>query len=87
MMRRVDDEDASDDINYVSCTVWQDFNNFGAWRKGDAFKEVHGGGTVGGIASMLMATAMNTKGKPVPAYWGGLMPVSTPGEPPADGEG
>lgn len=42
---------------------------------------------MGGIASMLMATAMNTKGKPVPAYWGGLMPVSTPGEPPADGEG
>jgi heme-degrading monooxygenase HmoA len=75
-------------INYLSCTVWKEFSNFEAWRKGDAFKEAHGGGTVGGVASMLLATAMNTKGKPVPAYWGGLLPVSSgPGAPPSDGEG
>lgn len=87
IMRRVDDADAPDDNNYLSCTVWQNYGNFEAWRKGDAFKEAHGGGTVGGVASMLLATAMNTKGKPVPAYWGGLLPVSTPGAPPPDGEG
>mmetsp|Transcript_94338 Transcript_94338/g.270205 ORF Transcript_94338/g.270205 Transcript_94338/m.270205 type:complete len:339 (-) Transcript_94338:133-1149(-) len=89
MLRRVDDENKpkEDDTNYVSCTVWEDFANFEAWRKGDAFKEAHGGGTVGGVASMLMATAMNTKGKPKPAYWGGLMPLSVPGTPPSDGEG
>lgn len=87
MLRRVDDADAQDDTNYVSCTVWETFENFEAWRKGDAFKEAHGGGTIGGVASMLMATAMNTKGKPTPAYWQGLMPLSVAGTPPGDGEG
>lgn len=87
MLRRVDDADAKDDTNYVSCTVWESFENFEAWKKGDAFKEAHGGGTIGGVASMLLATAMNTKGKPKPAYWQGLLPVQVPGTPPADGEG
>lgn len=87
IMRRVDDADAQDDYNYLSCTVWQNFENFEAWRKGDAFKEAHGGGTIGGVASMLLATAKNTKGKPTPAYWEGLVPVSMPGSPPPDGEG
>lgn len=87
MLRRVDDKDAQDDTNYVSCTVWETFENFEAWRQGDAFKEAHGGGTIGGVASMLMATAMNTKGKPTPAYWEGLMPCEVPGVPPSGGEG
>ena len=69
----------ADDINYISCTVWENFANFDAWKKGDAFKEAHGGGTFGGIAGMLVATAMNTKGKPKTAMWEGLLPVSTPG--------
>ena len=66
MLRRVDDAGPPpvDDVNYVSCTVWETVSNFDAWRKGDAFKEAHGGGTVGGVASMLVATAMNTKGAP-----------------------
>jgi heme-degrading monooxygenase HmoA len=77
MMRRVDGkEPAEDDVNYISCTVWDDISSFDAWKKGDAFKEAHGGGTIGGIASMLVATARNTKGKPKPAMWEGLLPVS-----------
>lgn len=81
MMRRVpraDGVDYEDDINYISCTVWDSFDNFDAWKRGDAFKEAHGGGTVGGIASMLLATAMNTKGKPKAAMWEGLLPVTVP---------
>ena len=62
----------------ISCTVWEGFENFDAWKKGDAFKEAHGGGTIGGVASMLLATAMNTKGKPKAAMWEGLLPVSMP---------
>ena len=84
MMRRTDKFDAAaydDDINYISCTVWEEFGSFDAWKKGDAFKEAHGGGTIGGIASMLMATAMNTKGKPKAAMWEGLLPVSMPAAP------
>jgi len=79
MLRRVAKRDGSayeDDINYISCTVWENQENFNAWKTGDAFKEAHGGGTVGGIASMLLATAMNTKGKPKAAMWEGLLPVS-----------
>ena len=79
MLRRVAKRDGSayeDDINYISCTVWENQANFNAWKTGDAFKEAHGGGTVGGIASMLLATAMNTKGKPKAAMWEGLLPVS-----------
>ena len=58
------------------CTVWDKFDSFDTWKKGSAFKEAHGGGTIGGIAGMLLATAMNTKGKPKTAMWEGLMPVS-----------
>ena len=84
MLRRVDDASAEDDVNYVSNTVWETQENFEAWRKGDAFKEAHGGGTIGGIASMLLATARNTKGKPKLASWEGLLPQSTtPSTPPA----
>lgn len=91
MLRRLDrgggGGENDDENNYVSCTVWETYADFEAWRKGDAFKEAHGGGTVQGVVSMLAATAMNTKGKPKPAYWRGLLPESLPGRPPADGEG
>jgi len=93
MLRRIKDGAATTghsedkDPNYVSCTVWEHYENFDMWRKGDAFKEAHGGGTIRGIASMLAATAMNTKGKPKPAYWRGLLPVEVSGNPPSDGEG
>ena len=80
MMRRTDRGAGAsayeDDINYISCTVWERFEDFDAWKRGDAFKEAHGGGTIGGIASMLIATAQNTKGKPKAAMWEGLLPVS-----------
>merc|ERR1719310_1668775 len=79
MMRRTDRSDGQpyeDDINYISCTVWERFDDFDAWKRGDAFKEAHGGGTIGGIASMLIATAQNTKGKSKAAMWEGVLPVS-----------
>lgn len=53
-------------------------NDFNAWKSGDAFKEAHGGGTIGGIAAMLLATAMNTKGKPKAAMWEAILPVTVP---------
>jgi heme-degrading monooxygenase HmoA len=86
MMRRTDGEQQpEDDINYISCTVWDDKPSFDAWKTGSAFKEAHGGGTIGGIASMLVATAMNTKGKPKAAMWEGLLPVSMAPDAPAEG--
>ncbi len=82
MLRKVDgfagDEAAADKSapNYISTTVWEQQDKYEAWRAGDAFKEAHGGGTIRGIASMMLATARNTKGKPTPAMWDGLMPES-----------
>jgi len=83
MLRRVERDGPNarpydDDVNYISCTVWEEQKDFDAWKSGDAFKEAHGGGTIGGIASMLLATAQNTKGKPKAAMWEGLLPVSMP---------
>ena len=82
MLRRLPADEGkpapADDINYISCTVWENFDAFDAWKTGDAFKEAHGGGTIGGIADMLVATAMNTKGKPKAAMWEGVLPVSMP---------
>ena len=86
MLRRTDafGPPPEDDVNFISCTIWESKDNFDAWRTGDAFKEAHGGGTIGGIASMLLATARNTKGKPKLASWEGLLPQSTtPSTPPA----
>ena len=40
LMRRVrlDDEEAIDNFDYVSLTVWKGKSDFNAWRQGDAFK-------------------------------------------------
>jgi heme-degrading monooxygenase HmoA len=37
--------------NYVSFTIWQRKSDFSAWRKGDAFKEAHGGTSIGAFLS------------------------------------
>eukprot|EP00588_Corethron_pennatum_P025213 CAMPEP_0194314384 /NCGR_PEP_ID=MMETSP0171-20130528/11222_1 /TAXON_ID=218684 /ORGANISM="Corethron pennatum, Strain L29A3" /LENGTH=336 /DNA_ID=CAMNT_0039069775 /DNA_START=70 /DNA_END=1080 /DNA_ORIENTATION=+ len=90
MLRRIARDGAAvddADPNYVSCTVWQTIEDFNGWRTGDAFKEAHGGGTVAGVASMLLATAKNTYGKPKPAYWRGLLPTTVAGAPPTEGAG
>jgi len=84
--RRTDDAD-DDEPNYISSTVWDTYENFDVWKKGDAFKEAHGGGTIRGVASMLISAARNTKGKPKPCYWEGILPTSIEGNPPRDGEG
>ena len=46
-----DEGSASEDSlqgNYVSFTVWEKKSDFSAWRSGEAFKEAHGGTSIGG---------------------------------------
>jgi len=77
LMRRVDaDEAAKDEPNYVSFTIWGTKAGFDSWRKGDAFKEAHGGGTIFGFMDMLVSSLMILKGGPQPAFYDALLPVS-----------
>jgi len=92
MLRLVNSSDSkgrddSEQPNYVSSTVWDSYENFDTWKKGNAFKEAHGGGTIKGVVSMIAATARNTKGgKPKLAYWEGLLPTIIEGKPLGNGE-
>ena len=83
LMRRVEAPEetgvayAADEPNYVSFTIWDDKDGFDAWRKGDAFKEAHGGGTIFGFMSMLVSSLRILKGGPKPAFYDGLLPLSS----------
>jgi len=59
--------------NYVSFTVWETKKDFSAWRKGDAFKEAHGGTSIGAFVSTMIGSAMVLKGAPRPAFYDGLL--------------
>jgi len=59
--------------NYVSLTVWETKSNFNAWRKGDAFKEAHGGTSVGAFLSTMVKSALILRGAPKPAFYDGLL--------------
>mmetsp|Transcript_50174 Transcript_50174/g.93955 ORF Transcript_50174/g.93955 Transcript_50174/m.93955 type:complete len:370 (-) Transcript_50174:116-1225(-) len=78
LMRRVDP--VENEPNYVSFTVWDDKDTFTAWRKGEAFKEAHGGGTLWGFVSMMVSSTQTLKGAPKPAFYDGLLPIAPPVE-------
>jgi heme-degrading monooxygenase HmoA len=70
------DEGDSDDLaqeNYVSFTVWDKKSDFSAWRKGDAFKEAHGGTSLGAFLSTMLNSAIVLRGPPRPAFYDGLL--------------
>ena len=71
---------AADEPNYVSFTIWQEQQNFQDWYTGDAFKEAHGGGSLWGFVDMLVNATFTLNGAPKPAFWHGLLPISTPGD-------
>lgn len=64
--------------NYVSFTIWENKDNFDAWRTGDAFKEAHGGGgfNIVGFVQLLTTALFIIKGSPRPAFYDGLLPVT-----------
>ena len=67
----------ADEPNYVSFTIWDDKQSFTSWLKSDAFKEAHGGGTLFGFIDMLVNSTFTLDGAPKPAFWHGLLPLST----------
>jgi len=86
LMRRVDiDEDGTNRYNegekadgtrmgnYVSFTIWDKKSDFSAWRKGDAFKEAHGGTSISAFMSTMISSAFILAGAPRPAFYDGLL--------------
>ncbi len=75
-----DEGDVSDGTNmgnYVSFTIWEKKSDFSAWRKGEAFKEAHGGTSIGAFMSTMISSAFILKGPPRPAFYDGLLLQST----------
>jgi len=69
------DEEAAG--NYVSFTVWNKKSDFSAWRSGEAFKEAHGGTSIGAFLSTMVNSALVLRGAPRPAFYDGLLVQST----------
>lgn len=64
----------SDENNYVSMTVWENKDNFDAWRTGEAFKEAHGGGGITDFLQLITTALFILDGKPKPAFYDALLP-------------
>jgi len=71
-------EDDNSSGNYVSFTIWKEKKNFSAWRKGDAFKEAHGGTSIVSFMSTMINSALVLNGPPRPAFYDGLLLQSVP---------
>ena len=64
--------------NYVSFTIWEKKSHFSAWRNGEAFKEAHGGTSIGAFLSTMVNSAFVLRGAPRPAFYDALYVRSRP---------
>lgn len=62
----------------MSMTIWETKENFSFWRTSYAFKEAHGGGSIGGFLSALVSSLFVLQGPPSPAMWDGILPIAAP---------
>jgi len=69
-------DDESSQGNYVSFTIWDKKSDFSAWRTGEAFKEAHGGTSIGAFLSTMVNSALVLRGPPRPAFYDGLLQQS-----------
>jgi heme-degrading monooxygenase HmoA len=67
------EDDAAAQGNYVSFTIWDKKSDFSAWRNGEAFKEAHGGTSIGAFLSTMVNSAFVLRGAPKPAFYDGLL--------------
>mmetsp|Transcript_36977 Transcript_36977/g.44562 ORF Transcript_36977/g.44562 Transcript_36977/m.44562 type:complete len:339 (-) Transcript_36977:114-1130(-) len=59
--------------NYISFTIWDKKSDFSRWRSGEAFKEAHGGTSLGAFVSTMVSSALVLKGAPRPAFYDGIL--------------
>jgi heme-degrading monooxygenase HmoA len=71
------DDDTSSQGNYVSFTIWEKKSDFSAWRNGEAFKEAHGGTSIGAFVTTMVSSLFVLRGPPRPAFYDGLLLQST----------
>ncbi|KAJ8600204.1 hypothetical protein CTAYLR_002009 [Chrysophaeum taylorii] len=64
--------------DYMSFTIWEDEASFDEWRQGDAFKEAHGGTSIGAFLSAMVSSLRVLKGAPTPAFYEGILHLSAP---------
>ena len=64
--------------NYMSFTIWNEKKDFNAWRKGDAFKEAHGGTSIGAFLKAMVSSLKVLKGPPSPIFFDGLREKEEP---------
>jgi heme-degrading monooxygenase HmoA len=65
--------DESAQENYVSFTIWNKKSDFSNWRNGEAFKEAHGGTSIGAFLSTMVNSALVLRGAPRPAFYDGIL--------------
>lgn len=70
-------ESYDDDLTYVSLTIWETKANFDDWRKGDAFKEAHGGTSIGAFLGAMISSLRVLKGPPKPVFYDGVLHLSS----------
>lgn len=79
MLRRVPNGDTpyTDDVNYISCTIWDSQQSFADWRTAPRERgKGHGGGTLFGFARMVLGAMRNLKQlRNRAVLWEGLLPV------------
>ncbi|KAG8463614.1 hypothetical protein KFE25_003887 [Diacronema lutheri] len=66
----------ADDFGYVSLTIWETKQAFNSWRTGDAFKEAHGGTSIGAFLGAMISSLRVLKGPPRPIFFDGLLQLS-----------
>ena len=59
----------------MSLTVWNEKTDFDAWRSGEAFKEAHGGTSLGAFVKAMVSSLQVLRGPPSPVFYDALLPV------------
>lgn len=77
LMKKIQAEEEDTTPNYVSFTIWENKDNFDAWRTGEAFKEAHGGGSIMDFMQLIGTALFILKGKPRPAFFDAVLPISS----------
>jgi len=67
--------------DYMSYTIWDKKQDFNRWRAGSAFREAHGGTSIGAFLTTMVSSLRVLRGPPAPAFFDGLLHLATPPTP------